>query len=281
MDIQVAKYNAFVKRLPALVYKLLKIRVALDMKASIIEPAGKRYVTVYECEVRNLTYAFTVVATGTHPYVLMQIPKMLDDGTFVVKGKRRVVMLFRRRANVPVMLSDGIMAISGGKLNVNKRTFTPSYGVKSVPIEKAAKVKMDPAVLEIACKVGSAFAFDADDVGNMRIWTVDRMLEMLISNVLTTTPHDGKRWPEQHVTVAIFSAMATGNWRGASLVGVTQLANYSNRTALRAQLRTVVSLYTNTQGRYVHPSTCKYFCVSETPEGQKVGLVHQLVEGVF
>ena len=280
MDIQRAKYEQFVARLPALVLECLGVKVVIDQQASIIEPNGKRYVSVLECEVRNLTYAFTVVAAGSHPYVLMQIPKMLDDGTFLVKGKRRVVMLYRRRAPVPVMLADGVMAIQGGKLNLAKRVFTPSFGVKSVPIDKADKVNMNPELLRMACRIGAAFAFDADDVSNMRIWTVDRLLDVLIRNVLATTPQKGKRWPEQYVTTAIFSAMATGNWRGSSLVGVTQLANFSNRTALRSQLRTVVSLYTNSKGRYVHRSTCKFFCVSETPEGQKVGLVHQLVEGV-
>ena len=280
MDIQRAKYDAFVRRLPDVVYACLKVRVTLDLRASIIEPSGKRYVTVYECEVRNLTYAFNVIASGTTPYVVMQVPKMLPDGTFLVKGKRRVVMLYRRRANVPVMLSENVMAVNGGKLSLTKRTYTPSFGVKGVPIDKADQVKMDPAVLRLACRVGAAFAFDADDVRNIRIWTVDRLLETLIRNILLATPRNGRRWPEQNVTVAIFSAMATGNWRGVTLTGVTQLANFTNRTALRSQLRTVVSLYSNVQGRYVHSSTCKYFCVSETPEGQKVGLVHQLVEGV-
>ena len=105
MDIQRAKYDAFVSHLPGLVQACLEIKVVLDMRASVIEGTGKRYITVYECEVRILTYAFTVIAAGPHPYVVMQVPKMLDDGTFLVKGKRRVVMLFRRRANVPVMLA--------------------------------------------------------------------------------------------------------------------------------------------------------------------------------
>ena len=108
-----------------MIMECLKIEVVLDLKASIIESSGKRYVSAYECQVRNLTYAFTVIAVKPTPYVVMQIPKMLDDGTFIIRGHRRVVMLVRRRANVPVLLSKGIMAIHGGKLNLEKTNIYP------------------------------------------------------------------------------------------------------------------------------------------------------------
>ena len=279
MELQRLKYLSFVESLPALVKRCIGIDVSIDDRASILERSGKRYITVYECEVRALTYAFTVVSKSTTPYVIMQIPKMLEDGTFLVKGKRRVMMLRRQRARVPVMLGNGIMAIGGGKLDLAKSLFTPSFGVHAVSIGKADKVKMNPEALKLACKNGESFAFDADDVANMRIWTVDMLLTKLVTQVLNTTKSTGA-WPEQHVTVAIFSAMSTGNWRGTSMQGVTQMANMSNRTSLRSQMSDVVSVYTSTRARFVHPSTYGYFCVSQTPEGQKVGLVHQLIEGV-
>jgi len=279
MDIQRAKYLAFVRDLPAKMKKWIDVDVSIDFRASVIEPTSKRYITPYECEVRGLTYAFMVVAQSRVPYVVMQVPIMLEDGTFLVKGKRRVVMLLRKRASVPVRLGDAFVAVGGGKLDVAKRIFTPSYGVKSVPISKGGKVGMDSRYLSLLCDKGVSFAFDPDDVSNMRIWTVDRLLDALVQNVVKTTKVRD-RWPEQHVTVAIFSAFGSGNWRGLSFQGVTQLANLSNRTSLRAQQRSVLSGYTNTTGRFVHASTHKYFCVSQTPEGQKVGLVHTLVEGV-
>jgi hypothetical protein len=155
----------------------------------------------------------------------------------------------------------------------------PSFGVHAVSVDKADKVHMDPVTLRLACEHGEGFAFDPDDVANMRIWTVDMLLSKLVEQVLRTTKVKGK-WPEQHVTIAIFSAMSTGNWRGTSMSGVTQLANRANRTSLRSQMSDVVSVYTAMQARFVHPSTHGFFCVSQTPEGQKVGLVHQLVEGV-
>lgn len=279
MDIQRDKYQQFIARLPALVARCIKVDVSIDFGASVHEPMGKRYISVQECEVRGLTYAFTVVANTRSPYAVMQIPKMLDDGTFLVKGKRRVFMLHRKRAPVPVVLGSGVVAIGGGKLDIAKRTFTPSYGVKSVPVAKASKVGVDTKMLEICCEHGESFAFDPDDIANMRIWTIDTFMEALVANVLKTTKVRD-RWPEQHVTIAIFSSLASGNWRGLSVQGVTQLANLANRTSLRSQQRSVVSSYTNSQGRYVHPSTYGYFCVSQTPEGQKVGLVHQLVDGV-
>lgn len=279
MELQRRKYLSFVDGLPALLRRVLGIEVSLDMRASILERTGKRHVTVRECEGRALTYAFTVVSRTPCPYVVMQVPLMLEDGTFLVKGKRRVVMLRRQRARVPVMLGSGVMAIGGGKLDMAKRTFMPSFGVHAVSVDKADKVHMDPVTLRLACEHGEGFAFDPDDVSNMRIWTVDMLLSKLVEQVLRTTKVKGK-WPEQHVTIAIFSAMSTGNWRGTSMSGVTQLANRANRTSLRSQMSDVVSVYTAMQARFVHPSTHGFFCVSQTPEGQKVGLVHQLVEGV-
>jgi len=138
---------------------------------------------------------------------------------------------------------------------------------------------MDPLYLSLLCSKGTDIAFDPCDVSNMRIWTVDVLLCALVRHVLQTTRVRG-RWPEQYITVSIFSAFASGNWRGLNVIGVTQLANLTNRTSLRSQLRSVVTGYTNARARFVHPSTHKYFCVSQTPEGQKVGLVHTLIEGV-
>jgi DNA-directed RNA polymerase beta subunit len=275
--LQRRKYLSFVENLPSLVQRTLGVEVTIDPRASIMEANGKRYVTPYECEVCGLTYAFMVVVKCAKPYVLMQVPKMLDDGTFLVRGKRRVVMLRRQRARVPVMLGKGVMAIGGGKLDLEKRMYTPSFAVHAVPIAKARK--WSPRALKLACEKGEAFAFDPNDIANMRLLTVDILLEKLVTQVLRTTKAKGV-WPEQHVTVAIFSAMSTGNWRGTSMQGVTQLANMGNRTSLRSQMSDVVSVYTSMQARFVHPSTHGYFCVSQTPEGQKVGLVHQLVEGV-
>ena len=282
MELQRRKYLSFLEALPALVKQCIGIDVSIDRKASILERNGKRYVSVFECEARALTYACTVVSRSKSPYVVMQVPLMLNDGTFLVKGKRRVVMLRRQRARVPVMLAKGIMAIGGGKLDLAKRLFTPSFGVHAVSIDNAQKVKMDPDTLTLACSIGQDFAFDPDDVQNMRILTVDVLLAKLVQHVLRTcrTARERGAWPEQTVTVAIFSAMSTGNWRGTSMNGVTQLANRSNRTALRSQMADVISVYTAMQARFVHPSTHGVFCVSQTPEGQKVGLVHQLIDGV-
>lgn len=282
MDIQQAKYAAFLKRLPDLVRSCTGFKVHIDPRASVLEPTGKRYVTPYECEVRGLTYACTVAALGKSPFVVMQLPLMLEDGTFIVKGKRRVVMLLQKRAAVPVLHGGSVMLVAGGKLDVAKRTYVPSFGVKAIPISQAAKVGVDPRLLQLVCDKGTAFAFDPGHVDNMRIWTVDRLLEAAVASVLKVGKKAAARarWPEPTVTNALLSAFATGNWRGLSISGVTQLANLANRTSLRAQHSSVISGYTNMQGRYVHPSTYKYFCVSQTPEGQKVGQVHTLVEGV-
>ncbi len=281
MDVQRFKYDKFVRELPALLKLWLGIDVTIDPRASVMEVTGKRYVTPFECEVRGLSYAFMVVSRSSSPYVVMQVPLMLDDGTFLIRGKRRVVMLLRKRARVPVRLSKGLLAVNGGKLDIAKRTFIPSFGVKSVPIEKSDKVGTSSRMLKIMCDRGMKIAFDADDVVNMRIWTVDRLMEALFKGVITQAKaKKGATWPEQYVTSAIFSAFASGNWRGMSLTGVTQLANMTNHTSLKSQLCNVLSGYTNASARFVHSSTYKYFCVSQTPEGQKVGLVHTLVEGV-
>ena len=154
MDVQRSKYDAFVRRLPALLKEWLGVDVTIDLRASVMEATGKRYVTPFECEVRGLTYAFMVVSRTAVPYVVMQVPLMLNDGTFLVRGKRRVVMLLRKRARVPVQLGSCVLAVNGGKLDVAKRTYVPSFGVKAVPIAKADQVGSSTRTLEIMCDRG-------------------------------------------------------------------------------------------------------------------------------
>ena len=98
------------KRLPDILLNITGKHVTIDPNASIVEASGKRYATPYECSVRGESYTCTVVVKCEEPYVLFRLPKMLEDGTFLIRGKR-VVMLRRQRAKVPIMLSKGIMAI--------------------------------------------------------------------------------------------------------------------------------------------------------------------------
>ena len=114
---------------------------------------------------------------------------------------------------------------------------------------------MEPKALKIACEKGEAFAFDPNDVQSMRLLTVDILLEKLIVHVLKTTKCKGV-WPEQQVSTAILSCMATGNWRGTECYST---ANLANRTSLRSQLSDVVSVYSSIQARFVHPSTKGFF----------------------
>ena len=160
----------------------------------------------------------------------------------------------------------------------------PSSMQEYIPIEKADKVNVDPKMLEYMCNKGMDVTFDANDVQNCRILTPDALLAKLLTNALTThklyNDRKGTPWKDYVVTAQIFASMATGNWKGTAWTGVTQNANRNNATGQLVQLRTIVSTGSSDAARYVHPSSAGFFCVSDTPEGQKVGLVHTLIQGV-
>ena len=282
-DIHVKSYWDFVDSLPLLVHKCTGMRVKIDRKASIHETAGKRYVSAQECLVRGLTYALTVVTDDAHSILVMQIPMILPDGTFVVKGQSRIIMLRKKRAPIPIRLGDAI-AIFGGKLRCKQRRFTPSHTKEAMRIDNADKLDLSVDMLNYAADCGLDWVFDQHDVSNARLQLPGDMLTILIASVLRQQVSENKRlkkgWREYTVTAPIFSAMATGNWRNTGLIGVTQLTNQNNNTALQMKLRTVINNSKALQSRFVHPSTAGFFCVSDTPEGQNVGLIQLLCDGV-
>lgn len=279
-DIHVKAWNRFMSKVPHIVTNITGLKCVVDNNASVAEQDGKRNVTHQECIMRGLTYACTVLAKDKP---LLQIPIVLQDGTYVIKGQRKVIMLRKKRANVPVQLGKFI-ATAGGKLKCETQEFMPSSMQEFIPIHKAHKVNVDPDMLKYMCSRGMDIAFDANDVQNARILTPDLLLEKLLVNVLTghklMNDRKGLPWKDYAVTAQIFSCMATGNWKGTAWAGVTQNVNDNNETGRQAQLRTVVCTSTADAARHVHPSSAGFFCVSDTPEGQKVGLVHTLLKGV-
>ena len=279
-DIHVNAWKRFMKQLPSVATNIVGIKCIVDTNASVLEQDGKRNVTADECIMRGLTYACTVLAKNK---TIVQIPIVLDDGSYIVKGQRKVIMLRKKRAQVPIQLGQYI-ATWGGKLKCDTKEFMPSSMQEFIPIHKANKVNVDPDMLEYMCNRGHDIAFDANHVNNVRIMTPDILLTLLVTNVLTqhklSNERKGLPWKDYVVTAQIFSSMATGNWKGTPWTGVTQNVNTNNMTGQQAQLSTVVCTSTSNAARFVHPSSAGFFCVSDTPEGQKVGLVHTLLKGV-
>lgn len=273
MDIQLKAYQLFLSELPTLLSCLGK--VTIDPTPSIFDASGKRHVTEEECVARGLTYALTVVNRETME-VVMQIPIMLPDGTFLVKGQYRVIVLRQVRAAVPIKTGNCIATRQG---KIYRERFIPSFTTESICFADAeAKFGVSSDMLKFFSR--STFVpFDALHSDHMRILTCKELLQTLVQNCIKSISRFGT-WKEQMATAAIFSCMATGNWKGTSMTGVTQLANRSSLYALKCQMSVVINASTRQDARYVHPSTCGFFCVSDTPEGQSVGLTHTLVEGV-
>jgi len=273
MDIQLSAFESFLDNLPDQLAHLYTVFV--DRTPCIFDTAGKRVVTEQECLHRGLTYACTVI-NKANMEVVMQIPLMLPNGTFLVKGQYRVIVLRQVRAAVPIATGDSI-AIRGGR--IHKQKFTPGHTTDSISFAEAeSKFGIDKDML--AFLASDKFeVFDPLHADNMRILTCKELLSQLVANCTRISTRYGT-WKEQMVTASVFSCMATGNWKGTAMVGVTQLANMSSEYALKCQMRTVINASTSHGARYVHPSTCGFFCVSDTPEGQSVGLTHTLIEGV-
>ena len=273
MDIHLKAFANFLSRLPNILKPIAD--VVIDTTPCVFDVSGKRTVSEEECRLRGLTYACTVVDRKTFK-LIMQIPMMLQNGTFLIKGQYRVVMLRQVRACVPVQLKNAI-AVFGGKI-IGKK-FMPGFTNDAISFETAEeKFGFNTAMLNFISSENFE-PFDPLHADNMRILTCFELLSQLVQacckNALKFST-----WQEQMVTASIFSCMATGNWRGTSMIGVTQLANTTSKYALDCQLRLVVNNCSNNAARYVHPSTCGFFCVSDTPEGQNVGLTHTLIPGV-
>ena len=283
VDIQKDAYVEFIECIPAIVQEQLgsNLQVSVDMQPCVYDEAGKRYISKKECELRGLTYAATIVAKGPNPFIVAQVPLMLDNGTFLVKGQYRVIMLRQKRAKVPVSLRT-TMVLHGGKLHKASKKFTPGHTNDRISFAAAEeKFGIPRAMLEHAITYYDTFSFDALDANHMRIMTCNDFLRALLKSCIKQNKRDTlAQWNSQYCTNAIFSSMATGNWKGTGMCGVTQLATLTNETALQSQMRTVVSTSSAIGARYVHPSTCGFYCISDTPEGQSVGLTHSLVDGV-
>ena len=67
------------------------------------------------------THSVQVILTrrGAPPALLFELPWM-EDGEFVIKGRKRLVMLRKRRANVPVQVGECV-TIMGAKYNLSTR----------------------------------------------------------------------------------------------------------------------------------------------------------------
>ncbi len=288
MEIHQRSFETFLGRLEGLVRHVCDwpdASVMLAPAATLDNEAGaSRCVTWRECELTFATYSRQVLARirpDQEPFVLGQLPEMVN-GEFLIRGQRRLIMLRKRRANVPVNVG-GSVTVMGAKVDVHSgRIMAPGSG-KWQRID-ACKPWNDHDPRELIDYVAShptQGVWHTGDLASIRVQRPHQQLMTLWSSVLRSCLLPYRRrgvWPHEMVTSAVESALATGNWRNGA-VGVTQLRNLSNEVSASAQFLTVVGS-SNEADRFVHPSTWCVFCCSETPEGEKCGLVHHLTSNV-
>lgn len=284
MEIHQKSYDLFCNELSEVVQKCFNkpgIRVVIQDTATVVDQEERRAISRDECVAAGLTHCKQVVAQqpkGT-AFTLFELPVM-QRGVFVIKGKKKIIMLKKRRANVPVRIGDYITVL-GGKLDVATGKIIPPGSHAAIPIENVEPwCEDDPGEL-ISYLMEHKFeaCWHTNDVAATRVLTPGQLLKTLIRHVLNHCRFVQKKtrvWPHQMASAAIESAMATGNWKGGAC-GVTQLLNTNNALATSSHFKTVIGC-NNDADRYVHPSTWCLFCPSETPEGEKCGLVHHLTQ---
>jgi len=281
MEIHQSSYDLFCKDLPNLVRSVLKrddIEVSVQAHATIVEERERRHITRTECLAAASTHSKQVVGRiKNKTFTLFELPVM-QDGVFVIKGKQKIIMLKKRRANVPVRIGDYVTVL-GAKLDVHNGKIIVPGTHTPVAVENVQPWgNRDPTeIIDYVLKHKFDACWHTSDIAATRIQTPGHLLTVLVKFVLNHCKFVQKKtklWPHQIATSSIESAMATGNWKGGAC-GVTQLLNTNNSLATAAHFKTVVGT-TNDVDRYVHPSTWCLLCPSETPEGEKCGLVHHL-----
>ena len=285
MEIHQKSYNALLKRLPDLIratFNKHDMHIMIQTQATTVSSQGRRFVTARECKQLGITHSAQVLAKAGKgaPYTLFEMP-IMQNGVMLVKGQQRIVMLKKRRANVPARVGEYITAL-GAKVNVANRTVLVPGTTKWIPVAKCVPwTNEDPADLfDYVIEHQAECTWDTADMNATRVLTPGVLLQQLILHVLRSTKLTLRQssWPHQHVSMAIESCIATGNWKGG-MQGVTQLLNTNNALATEAHFKTVIGS-NNDLDRYVHPSTYCLVCPSETPEGEKCGLVHHLTNNV-
>ncbi len=287
MEIHQDSFDALLRELPQCVNEIIGLggSVHIDSDASICDgDCSRRHVSRHECVVGMYTHSVQVILTraAQSPMLLFELPLMVD-GEFVIKGRHRLIMLRKRRATAPVRIGDSL-TVMGAKYNpVTGQIMIPGARQWSSVRNVSAWNSVDPSEYLSYCDAkGYSCAWNNSDMAITRIQTPGVLLKVLLLPLLRReVSHHARRggtWRHESVTRALESALATGNWRNGC-VGVTQLRNYNNNVSSVAQFRTVVGSNGDAD-RYVHPSTWCYYCVSETPEGEKCGLVHHLTDNV-
>ena len=283
MEIHQKSYNELVSELPDVVRDALEdrgLQVVVQDTATIVATDGRRNVTRSECKALAATHARQVLCKRSRgaPFTLFELPIMVG-GVFVIKGQERIVMLKKRRANVPARVGEHVTAM-GARVNLTNQTVLVPGTQKWIPVAQCEPWTADDPteLLQYVLDKGHRCAWDTADIHATRILTPGVLLKQLIQHVLRSTKlmHRSGAWPHQNASSCIESCMATGNWKGG-MQGVTQLVNNNNPLARAAHFKTVIGS-NNDLDRYVHPSTYCLFCPSETPEGEKCGLVHHLTD---
>ena len=283
MEIHQKSYDLFCTTLSDIVcdcFKTKNLKVVIQKTCTIVDKTERREVTRTECLESGFTESRQVIAKFKNTtFTLFELPVM-KNGVFVIKGKQKIIMLKKRRANVPVQIGDCITVL-GGKLDVANGKITPPGTQSAISIENVIPWSDENPNELINYLMEQKFdaCWHTNDIAATRIQTPGQLLANLVKHVLhhcRFVQNKTKVWPHQMASCAIESAMATGNWKGGAC-GVTQMLNTNNCLATQAHFKTVVGC-NNDADRYVHPSTWCLFCPSETPEGEKCGLVHHLTD---
>ena len=84
MEIHLDKFKEFVAHVPSIFKDVTDMDVRVQSPPGIVPGGGE--LCPEECMLRGLTYA-TAVTMGTT--VVLYLPYMCKDGTFIIKGQRR------------------------------------------------------------------------------------------------------------------------------------------------------------------------------------------------
>ena len=303
--------QAYGPELAAIVPKCTRV-LPWDGVASVLEVGAseRRAVTARECELRCLTFAAPLYgelasgAPGVPPtrVLLAEVPIEVAPSTYIVHGKRRVVMARLRLARL-APLHPSSSALSASALTA-LRTSRGELIVRQadVLVDGAAVPDDDPRVLpELGAaervrvlanaRRQGALRFSRDACSMRRVYGAREATLALLrasfraarARVARLPPARARdAWPAQHVTGVITRALATGAWPGArGAVGNTHAQATSNAVAQRAQLRTLVARETRCTGaaRAVCGEQLGALCPVDTPEGHMVGLTKHLAAG--
>ena len=211
----------------------------------------RRRLTPREAELRQLTLSaplWASTSTGTNVHVA-DLPVALDNGAFIIHGKRVVVVQRLRAARMLPLEPCGELRTPQGALTKDASGGIRVNGV-AVNDESSVLPHLDIAQRKkVLARLGQPPFFSRDRCGSRRLVSADDSLLSLLRAAFriaaSRQQHDTLRasWPAMLVTSIVERALATGTWPGGC-TGCAHQQVACNLLAKRAQPRMIVAKLT-------------------------------------